>query len=125
MAGLSATATKLLNEFISSANKQCLHPLDWDRFYTFTHFCYLYRSKATEQEIERLLIAEGFDKGSMLTLDTFPIPSSNGLHISQVAVPTTTALIGQTFLMQAMISPTTHPLGFDVTSASLFRIGTL
>lgn len=46
--------------FTTRANKSSLHPTDWRRFYDFVRCSRARRVKLTEQDMCRLLLAEGF-----------------------------------------------------------------
>ena len=41
--------------FALNANRQSLHPLDWERFYEFTYLCYRRRVKLTIWDVRELL----------------------------------------------------------------------
>ena len=57
---LSSKVQTVFDEFISQANKSSLHPLDWNRFYSFICASYRFRSKLPGFEIKELLLKEGF-----------------------------------------------------------------
>lgn len=59
---LSPVAQKYFARFVNCANKKALHPKDWDRYYKFIRFCCAKRISLYEEDITRLLIAEGFSK---------------------------------------------------------------
>jgi len=48
------------DQFVAAANKQVLHPLDWQRFYIFIQAAHEGRTKLTEGELEEILVANGF-----------------------------------------------------------------
>jgi hypothetical protein len=48
------------DQFVNSANKQILHPLDWKRFYVFIQAAHEGRTNLLENDLEELLIANGF-----------------------------------------------------------------
>ncbi|RCV88344.1 hypothetical protein [Billgrantia montanilacus] len=56
---LSPMCDALFSRFVNLANKQALHPLDWNRFYEFVTYC-KNRRKYSGEDIARLLQKEGF-----------------------------------------------------------------
>jgi len=48
------------DRFINEANKQVLHPCDWERFYVFIQAAHEGRTKLSQGELENLLSANGF-----------------------------------------------------------------
>jgi hypothetical protein len=59
--GLPPKATETLKNFIFSANKTSLHPLDWQRLYRFVRICHTTRAKPEKGLIWGMLSKEGFD----------------------------------------------------------------
>ncbi len=51
------------DRFVNEANKQVLHPCDWERFYVFIQAAYEGHTKLSQGELENLLIASGFQPG--------------------------------------------------------------
>lgn len=47
-------------EFITMANKQMLHPLDWKRFYYFIYACSPKNVKTSQDDVMELLLLSGF-----------------------------------------------------------------
>lgn len=60
---LPPTAKNAFDRFVTLANKSCLHPLDWKRFYGFVRVCHARRVHLYEDDLIRLLLKAGFDKG--------------------------------------------------------------
>lgn len=56
---LPFTIEKIFKTFTGFANKSCLHPLDWERFYKFIRACHYHRWKKPDV-LEQLLRNEGF-----------------------------------------------------------------
>jgi hypothetical protein len=57
---LPQAAHERLHEFVALANRQQLHPLDWERFYDFIYVFSLTDRDATHQDVADLLRAAGF-----------------------------------------------------------------
>lgn len=57
---LPPRANKFFNEFVVLANKNGLHPYDWERFYRFIYICSPRNIKLTRDDVKRLLILSGF-----------------------------------------------------------------
>ena len=49
-------------KFAFSANKRCLHPYDWNRFYQFVFAICKYQPSLTEEDMRYLLQKSGFNK---------------------------------------------------------------
>ncbi len=49
-------------KFAFSANKRCLHPYDWNRFYQFVFDSCRYQSSLTEEDVRYLLQKSGFNE---------------------------------------------------------------
>jgi hypothetical protein len=47
-------------QFTDLANKNCLHPLDWNRLYRFVRICHATRVRLSEGRLRGLLVKEGF-----------------------------------------------------------------
>ena len=58
---LPPKATEALKNFIFAANKTSLHPLDWQRLYTFVRVCHATRANPEKGLIWGILSKEGFD----------------------------------------------------------------
>ena len=58
---LPPKATKALKDFVFLANKNCLHKLDWERFYQFVRVCHATRANPPKGLIWGMLSKEGFD----------------------------------------------------------------
>ena len=58
---LSPQSVKLFKHFTALANKSCLHPLDWQRFYKFVRDSRM-RRPLTDEDMMYLLIKEGFSE---------------------------------------------------------------
>jgi hypothetical protein len=48
------------NEFVVMANKQILHPFDWERFYYFIYACSSKNMKITQEDVKELLVQRDF-----------------------------------------------------------------
>jgi len=57
---LPPKAHQVFRIFEVLANKDCLHPLDWQRFYNFIHHCFSHKVKISEDDVYRLLVSAGF-----------------------------------------------------------------
>jgi len=57
---LSAAAQNAFNEFAHGANLQCLHPLDWQRFYRFVRVCYTTKNNLYESDVAYFMRKVGF-----------------------------------------------------------------
>jgi hypothetical protein len=57
---LSPRANQRFKEFVTLANKQILHPLDWQRFYYFIHACSSRNIKTTQEDVKELLLLSNF-----------------------------------------------------------------
>jgi hypothetical protein len=57
---LPPRASERFNEFVVIANKQILHPLDWQRFYHFIYACSAKTIKTTQEDVKELLIQSDF-----------------------------------------------------------------
>lgn len=53
-------AQELFEKFALLADKNALHPNDWERYYKFIQFCSTYDVPLTQVDIRDLLIASGF-----------------------------------------------------------------
>lgn len=51
----------VFDDFISQANKNMLHPDDWERFYLFIRIAHRYRIKINADQMEYILHTEGFE----------------------------------------------------------------
>jgi hypothetical protein len=58
---LPPRALNAFNLFTLAANKHSLHPLDWERFYTFIYFCSPRNINVNRDDVKRLLLSSGFD----------------------------------------------------------------
>ena len=47
--------------FVRMANKSRLHPLDWERFYSFVRVCESSSESLSESDLSRILKQSGFD----------------------------------------------------------------
>jgi hypothetical protein len=54
-------SAQLFSQFTSLANKSVLHPLDWQRFYTFVRNSRM-RNELPDEDMARLLIKQGFSE---------------------------------------------------------------
>lgn len=59
---LPPLANKKFMTFVHHANKNILHPLDWNRFYVFIRHCYAKKVSLYPGELMRMLINNGFDE---------------------------------------------------------------
>jgi hypothetical protein len=57
---LPPRASQRFQEFVDLANKQILHPLDWERFYYFIYACSSRSVKTTQEDMKEILLASGF-----------------------------------------------------------------
>jgi hypothetical protein len=61
---LPPTADRFLSRFLSDANIQMLHPLDWERFYEFVAVCH--RTQVSlARDIKPQLQTAGFDEANV------------------------------------------------------------
>jgi len=59
---LPPKANKIFKTFVSSANRNILHPLDWRRFYIFIRHCRSRKVNIYPDDLKRLLIEYGFEE---------------------------------------------------------------
>jgi len=59
---LSPRAQKAFDSFVGLANKDGLHPLDWERFYRFARVCHVFHVKTNEEDVFRLLVHAEFSE---------------------------------------------------------------
>jgi hypothetical protein len=59
---LSPIISKVFDRFVNSANKTFLHPNDWRNFYSLVRACHNRRASLAAEELERLLLKEGFSE---------------------------------------------------------------
>jgi len=57
---LPTGARTVLGSFTSLANKTTLHPLDWQRFYSFIYYCHVHRVSCGCDDLRQLLVGAGF-----------------------------------------------------------------
>lgn len=60
---LPPKARQIFDYFMIQANKENLHPTDWENFYNFIWFCASYNVRASHEDIQSLLVKEGFARG--------------------------------------------------------------
>lgn len=56
------------DKFVNSANKQILHPRDWERFHTFILACHAGNTKLPQGELKSLLIDNSFPEDNASSL---------------------------------------------------------
>jgi hypothetical protein len=59
---LPPRANQRFKEFVTLANKQILHPYDWERFYYFIYACSSRNVKVIQEDVEELLLSSGFSE---------------------------------------------------------------
>lgn len=67
---LSPKTQEKFDTFVTLANRNSLHPLDWERFYEFARACHVFRTKTNEENVFRLLVHAGFDEEYALKIAT-------------------------------------------------------
>jgi len=59
---LPPDVAELFNTFVSLANLNHLHELDWNRFYEFIIGCYRSDVNLSEPELQNLLVTKNFER---------------------------------------------------------------
>lgn len=52
---ISSRGRRSFNAFVHQANRDLLHPLDWERYYEFILVCHLMRDAITPEELDTVL----------------------------------------------------------------------